>query len=160
MAKAMKGAPAHVARLLADKIGYDTTEFFLPRDFGFFCTGCKACFLQSETACPHHSELEPILRAMDAADVLILASPVYVLRATGSMKAFLDHMAFRAMVHRPEASMFSKQAVCISTAGGAGMDGANAEMAASLSMWGVSTKLDSRSRRPAGKRFHPCQKRD
>ena len=58
---------------------------------------------------------------MDEANVIILASPVYVFHATGAMKAFLDHYGYRWMVHSPEESMFKKQGVCISTAAGAGM---------------------------------------
>ncbi len=63
--------------------------------------------------------------AMDEADVIILASPVYVYHSTGAMKAFLDHYGYRWMVHSPEESMFKKQGVCISTAAGAGMKSTN-----------------------------------
>ncbi|MDE6725858.1 MAG: flavin reductase, partial [Ruminiclostridium sp.] len=41
------------------------------------------------------------------------------------------------MVHRPEEKMFSKQAVCISTAAGAGMKSTNKDMADCLFWWGV-----------------------
>lgn len=75
---------------------------------------------------------------MDAADVLILASPVYVYHATGAMKAFLDHYGWRWMVHRPEEKMFAKQAVCISTAAGGGMKSACRDMAHSTFFWGVA----------------------
>ena len=133
-----QGSTCHIARSLAEKLGGDVTEFFLPRDFGEFCVGCTACFTKSETKCPHFAKLSPITEAMDAADVLILASPVYVFHATGAMKAFLDHYGWRWMVHRPEEKMFSKQAVCISTAAGAGMKSANRDMAHSTFFWGVA----------------------
>ena len=42
------------------------------------------------------------------------------------------------MVHRPEERMFSKQAVCISTAAGAGMKSTNKDMADSLFWWGIA----------------------
>ena len=42
------------------------------------------------------------------------------------------------MVHRPEEKMFSKQAVCISTAAGAGMKSANKDMADSTFFWGIA----------------------
>lgn len=132
-----KGSTYRIARQLADKIGGEVTEFFLPRDFGAFCIGCTSCFLKSETLCPHYEKLLPITRAMDEADVLIFASPVYVYHATGSMKAFLDHYGYRWMVHRPEPRMFFKQAVCISTAAGGGMKTTNRDMADSLFFWGV-----------------------
>lgn len=132
------GSTCHIARSLAEKLGGHVTEFFLPRDFGEFCTGCTTCFGESETKCPHYEKLAPITNAIDRADVLILASPVYVYHATGAMKAFLDHYGWRWMVHRPDERMFSKQAVCISTAAGAGMKSTNRDMADSMFFWGVA----------------------
>lgn len=133
-----QGPPCHIVRSLAEKLGGEVTEFFLPRDFGEFCVGCTACFCESEKKCPHFEKLAPITEAMDSADVLILASPVYVYHAAGAMKAFLDHYGWRWMVHRPEEKMFSKQAVCISTAAGAGMKSTNRDMADSMFFWGVA----------------------
>lgn len=132
-----KGSTYHIARMLADKLSGEVKEFFLPRDFGEFCAGCTQCFEQSETLCPHYEKLRPLTEAIDEADVIILASPVYVYHATGAMKAFLDHYGYRWMVHRPEAKMFRKQAVCISTAAGAGMKSTNKDMADSTFFWGV-----------------------
>lgn len=132
-----KGSTYHIAHELAEKIGGDITEFFLPRDFGEFCTGCTQCFMSDEKKCPHYDKLSKITDAMDEADVIVLASPVYVYHATGAMKAFLDHFGYRWMIHRPEESMFRKQGVCISTAAGAGMKSTNKDMADSLFFWGV-----------------------
>lgn len=132
-----QGSTCHMARMLAEKINGEVTEFFLPRDFGEYCVGCTVCFEETETKCPHYTKLFPITEAIDEADVIILASPVYVYHVTGAMKAFLDHYGWRWMVHRPEEKMFSKQAVCISTAAGAGMRSANKDMADSVFFWGV-----------------------
>lgn len=133
-----KGSTYHIAHILAEKIGGEISEFFLPRDFGEFCLGCIQCFTESETKCPHYEKLRPITEAMDEADVIILASPVYVYHATGAMKAFLDHYGYRWMVHSPEGSMFKKQGVCISTAAGGGMKSTNKDMSDSLFFWGVA----------------------
>lgn len=133
-----KGSTYHLARMLADKIGGEVREFFLPRDFGEFCVGCTSCFMKTETMCPHYEKLKPLTEAMDEADVIVLASPVYVYHVTGAMKAFLDHYGYRWMVHRPEEKMFKKQAVCISTAAGGGMKSTNKDMADSLFYWGVA----------------------
>ncbi len=133
-----KGSTYHVAHDLASKIGGETEEFFLPRDFGEFCLGCATCILETEKKCPHFDKLYPITKAIDSADVIVLASPVYVMHATGSMKAFLDHFGYRWMAHRPEKAMFSKQGVCIATAAGAGMKSAIKDMADSLLFWGVA----------------------
>lgn len=133
-----QGSTCHVARRLAEKLNGSVTEFFLPKDFGEFCIGCTLCFSQTETKCPHFEKLRPITKALDEADVIILASPVYVYHATGPMKSFLDHYGWRWMVHRPEEKMFSKQAVCISTAAGGGMKSTNRDMAHSTFFWGVA----------------------
>lgn len=133
-----QGSTCHIARALAEKLGGETTEFFLPRDFGEFCAGCTVCFTGSERKCPHYEKLAPITEAIDGADILILASPVYVYHATGAMKALLDHYGWRWMVHRPEERMFAKQAVCVSTAAGAGTGSTNKDMAHSTFWWGAA----------------------
>ena len=133
-----KGSTYHTAHMLADKLGGDITEFFLPRDFGEFCCGCINCFSESETKCPHYEKLRPITEAIDIADVVILASPVYVFHATGAMKALLDHYGYRWMVHSPEGKMFKKQGVCISTAAGGGMKSTNKDMGDSMFYWGTA----------------------
>ena len=133
-----KGSTYHIAHELAGKIGGEILEFLLPRDFGEFCLGCTDCFVESEEKCPHYGSLAPITQAMDAADVIVLASPVYVYHATGAMKAFLDHYGYRWMVHRPEASMFRKQGVCIATAAGAGIRSTVRDMSHSLFFWGIA----------------------
>ncbi len=132
-----KGSTYHLAHFLAEKIGGGITEIFLPRDFNEFCVGCTSCFTDSETKCPHYEKLSSVTRAIDEADVIILASPVYVYHASGAMKVLLDHYGWRWMVHRPEEKMFSKQAVCISTAAGAGMKSTNRDMTDSVFWWGV-----------------------
>ena len=132
-----KGSTYNIAKQLCDKLGGEGTEFFLPTDFDCFCKGCAVCFTD-ETKCPHYEKLLPITKAMDEADVIILTSPVYVMHATGSMKAFLDHYGYRFLVHRPEEKMFKKQAVCISTAAGAGMKNTIKDMADSTFFRGIA----------------------
>lgn len=132
-----KGSTYHIGKLLADKIGGEVTEFFLPRDFSDYCIGCVQCFSVAADKCPHFEKQQPILKAMDEADLIILTSPVYVYHVTAPMKNFLDHQGHRWMVHRPRPEMFHKQAVCISTAAGAGMKSTNKDMQDSLFFWGV-----------------------
>ncbi|WP_294237876.1 flavodoxin family protein [Pseudobutyrivibrio sp.] len=135
-----KGSTYHVARQLADEVGGETKEFFLPRDFGEFCIGCTKCFMEGEDKCPHYEKLEPITRAIDEADLILLESPVYVYHATGAMKAFLDHYAYRWMIHRPHEAMFKKQGVCVATAAGAGVKSTIMDMKHSLFFWGVARR--------------------
>ncbi|MBQ7499337.1 MAG: NAD(P)H-dependent oxidoreductase [Clostridia bacterium] len=133
-----KGSTYNIAHTLAEKIGGETKEFFLPRDFGEFCLGCTACFVKGEERCPHYEKLLPITEAIDAADVIILASPVYVYHATGAMKVLLDHYGYRWMAHRPDERMYKKQGVCVCTAAGAGIGSTLKDMADSLFFWGTA----------------------
>lgn len=133
-----QGSTCNIARMLTEKLGGNVEEFFLPRDFGAHCTGCTQCFSVSETLCPHAEQLLPITKSMDSADIIILASPVYVYHVTGAMKTFLDHYGWRWMIHRPEEKMFSKQAVCISTAAGSGTKTTNQDMAHNTFFWGIA----------------------
>lgn len=56
----------------------------------------------------------------------------------GPMKALLDHYGYRWMVHRPQEGMFFKQAVCLSTAAGAGTRRTNQDLADSAFFWGIA----------------------
>jgi len=56
---------------------------------------------------------------------------------TGHLKTFFDHLFTAWMSHRPEQAMFSKTAVVVSTAAGAGMNGVTKSMARQLFYLGV-----------------------
>ena len=68
-----KGSTYHIASMLANKIGGDIKEYFLPKDFSSFCLGCTQCFMKDEALCPHHEAISPIVKSMDEADLIILA---------------------------------------------------------------------------------------
>ena len=134
-----KGSTYNIGRIMAEKLTKpeEISEVFLPRDFDEFCYGCTNCFEKNEEHCPHAEKLKPITELIDASDVLILTSPVYVYHCTGQMKALLDHYGWRWMAHRPDEKMFSKQAVVVSTAAGAGVKSAMKDMADSSFYWGI-----------------------
>lgn len=134
-----RGSTYHIGRMLADKLAREDEieELFLPKDMPHLCCGCTQCFMKDEKLCPHYEVVKPITDLLDAADLLIFTTPVYVMHATASMKALLDHYGYRFMVHRPEEKMFKKQAVCIATAAGSGFKGACKDIKDSLFYWGV-----------------------
>ena len=151
-----EGNTCMIARELAQKVGGEVREFFLPRDFHKPCLGCYTCFQTDLSHCPHYQELEPLAAAIREADLLILASPVYVYHASGQMMSFLDHFGTWWVVHRPLPEMSRKQAVAISTAAGGGMKRTVQDMADSLEMWGIRNVyrlgfgVQSPENRPAG----------
>jgi multimeric flavodoxin WrbA len=78
------------------------------------CHGCRACFDRGEDACPLKDDI-PLIRAkMDAADGLLLASPVYVDDVSGLVKNWMDRLAY--LCHRP--AMGGKCAYSLATVGG------------------------------------------
>lgn len=136
-----KGSTYNIAQLFLKRIKddkSDITEIFLPKDMPHFCKGCSLCFMKGEEYCPDYEQVNKIKIALEKADLLIFASPVYVYHTTGQMKALLDHFAYQWMVHRPNKVMFKKIALVISTAAGAGMKSTNKDIADSLTFWGVA----------------------
>jgi multimeric flavodoxin WrbA len=135
-----KGSTYHIVQMFLERLRSEKdslTEFFLPKDMPHFCVGCCNCFAKGEAHCPHHLAVAPIREAMRKADLIILSSPVYVLRVSGQMKALLDHFAFQFMIHRPPEEMFSKTALVVTTGAGGGMKGVVKDIKASLDMWGI-----------------------
>ncbi|MBP5581659.1 MAG: NAD(P)H-dependent oxidoreductase, partial [Ruminococcus sp.] len=134
-----KGSSYSIGRIMAEKLTKpeNISEVFLPRDFDEFCCGCTSCFTKGEDKCPHAAKLSPITELIDSSEVIILTSPVYVYHCTGQMKALLDHYGWRWMAHRPEEKMFSKQAVVVSTAAGAGVKSTTKDMADSCFFLGI-----------------------
>lgn len=113
-------------------------EYFLPKDLPEFCTGCYSCFFKGEENCPHAKYVQPIVKDMLESDGLIFSSPVYVLAESGEMKAFLDHMAYMFIPHRPQKEMFTKKAIIISTTAGAGTGKCIKAISSSLKYWGIN----------------------
>lgn len=132
------GTTWRLTRLFLEGLeGARITEFFLPRDFGCCCNGCMACVIHGEGRCPHRAALLPLLTAIDEADLIVLASPVYVMGESAGLRQLFEHFAYRWMVHRPEKQMFSKVGVCISTAAGPCTGGVLKSMARQLFFQGV-----------------------
>lgn len=54
------------------------------------CRACYACFKTG--ACIQQDDMAQILQSVEAADVLVLASPTYFLTMSGPMKVFIDRL--------------------------------------------------------------------
>jgi len=112
------------------------TEFYLPKDLPEFCRGCFNCFFSGEDKCPHAKYAQPIAQAMDEADGIIFASPVYAMQLSGGMKTLLDHLAYVYMNHRPR--YMRKKALVIATTAGAGLGNCLKYIKQNLTLWGVN----------------------
>ena len=136
-----KGNTYKLTRLFLEKLEKDETqidEFFLPDEKLGFCSGCLNCIMRDEKTCPHYGFMEKVTASIDEADLIIAASPCYVFNMTGQLKTLFDHFGYRFMAHRPEAPMFRKQALAISTAAGAGMGKTAKLIAFNFFMWGAA----------------------
>ena len=116
----------------------EITEYYLPKDCPSFCLGCTSCFINEESNCKDFSYINVIEKSLLEADLIVMTSPAYVMHATGAMKAFLDHLAYRWMPHRPAPEMFGKRAVIITQCIGAGAKSCAKDIKHSLSWWGIS----------------------
>lgn len=120
---------------LAAKEPLELTEFALPRDMPHFCAGCSSCFARGEDACPHAAAVQPIAAALEAADVIVLCSPTYVYDVCGSLKALLDHLAYRWMPHRPSPGLARAVGVGLCTTAGGGARRTLGTIRKSLAFW-------------------------
>ena len=113
-------------------------EFFLPKDGPGFCVGCNTCFLQGEEHCPGADKVQPIMKAIEAADIIVLDSPNYVMEMSGNLKNLMDHLAYRWVTHRPSGAMFTKVGITICSSAGAPCKHTTHSMAKQLKWMGVS----------------------
>ncbi|MDO5111193.1 MAG: NAD(P)H-dependent oxidoreductase [Clostridia bacterium] len=132
-----QGSTYRAAQLLLQKLHCtpeEISEFYV--NGIAHCVGCYACIMKDEKLCPHRAQTQPIIEAIEAADVIVLASPNYCFDMTGQMKTFCDHMAYRWMIHRP-ADMRKKIGVAISTTAGAGAGAAVKNLRRQMGWWSV-----------------------
>jgi len=118
-----KGISASIAQRFSDTaaaLGADTETISLDRLSFRGCRGCYACKGKSER-CILQDELTPVLSAVEGADILVLATPVYFGDVTAPMKAFLDRCyAFLAPTYMsggPRGRFSGKKLVFIPTQG-------------------------------------------
>ena len=112
-------------------------EIVIPKDFDNICLGCANCILYGEDKCPHYKDINPLIKKIEEADLIIIGTPVFVGSCTGGLKAFLDHMAYMWLVHRPSASMFNKVGLIVTSAGGSGVKQTVKLIKNNMFYWGI-----------------------
>jgi multimeric flavodoxin WrbA len=114
------------------KLPFEFESFYIGNFSIKPCRGCRVCFDQGEEACPLRDDIPLIRTKMDVADVLLVASPVYVNDVSGLIKNWMDRLAY--LCHRP--AMDGKCAYAIATVGGGSFRHALHTMNTALLTWG------------------------
>lgn len=97
------------------------------------CRGCRVCFDKGEQYCPLKDDVPMIYEKMLNADLIIMASPVYVDDVSGTMKTLIDRLAY--LCHRP--GLYGKGAYLLTSTGTTSSAHALGTMAMALRTWGV-----------------------
>lgn len=74
---------------------------------------------------------------MEKADLIIIATPVFVMSCSSGLKALLDHLAYMWLVHRPNKKMLEKVGLIITTAGGSGVKDTVKLIKNNMFYWGI-----------------------
>jgi multimeric flavodoxin WrbA len=96
------------------------------------CQGRLTCIKFGEHKCPFVQELNPLISAMNNADLVIFASPVHCFNISTLMKNFIDLLVYQ--MHRP--AFFGKKALVVATAAGAGQKGILKYLRKTVANWG------------------------
>ena len=75
----------------AKEAGHDAEKIRLAEKNINYCTGCCSC-IGNQGACVQRDDMNDIFPKLLAADILVLATPVYFRSMNGQMKTFLDRM--------------------------------------------------------------------
>ncbi len=133
-----KGSTYHITQMFLEGFKDANTqieEFYFTDNSA--CIGCFSCILKAEEKCPHFSQNQGVISALEQADFIIMESPCYCMGMTGQLKIFFDHFAYRWMSHRPYGKMFSKVGLSICTAAGAGSRQVTKDLKQQMFYWGI-----------------------
>ncbi|MFZ4549700.1 MAG: flavodoxin family protein, partial [Bacteroidales bacterium] len=77
----------------AQETGNQVEKIFIKDKNINYCTGCGTCF--DGKSCPQKDDMSGILEKMIAADVIVMATPVYFYTMCGQMKTLIDRTVAR-----------------------------------------------------------------
>ena len=77
----------------AQEAGHEVEKIFLKDKTIHYCTGCGVC--NEGKPCPQKDDAPEIVRKMVAADVIVLATPVYFYTLSAQMKTQIDRCCAR-----------------------------------------------------------------
>ncbi len=78
----------------SQEAGHDTENIFFREKNINYCTGCGSCF-KTKKGCAQKDDMAGILEKMIAADVIVMATPVYFYTMCAQMKTLIDRTCAR-----------------------------------------------------------------
>jgi multimeric flavodoxin WrbA len=78
----------------AEETGNQVEKIFVSDRTIAYCTGCGVCF-DRKNGCSQKDDMNEILEKMIAADVIVMATPVYFYTMNGQMKTLIDRTCAR-----------------------------------------------------------------
>jgi len=78
----------------AKDAGHSVEKIFLKDRKINYCTGCGTC-IGKDKPCPQKDDMAKVLDNMVAADVIVMATPVYFYTMNGQMKTLIDRTCSR-----------------------------------------------------------------
>ena len=77
----------------AQAAGAETVNVFLGEKNIKYCQGCYSCWTKTPGKCATDDEMAEVLPLMAGAHVIVLATPLYFLNISGTLKVFMDRLA-------------------------------------------------------------------
>lgn len=77
----------------AQSAGHNTEKIYIKDKKIGYCTGCGNCY--SKRICSQKDDMTEVLEKMIAADVIVMATPVYFYSLNGQMKTLIDRCCAR-----------------------------------------------------------------
>lgn len=78
----------------AKESGNQVEKIFLKDKHINYCTGCSVCSMYSKP-CPQKDDADEIVEKMIAADIIVMATPVYFYTMSAQMKTLIDRTCAR-----------------------------------------------------------------
>ncbi|WP_294179078.1 flavodoxin family protein [Coprobacter sp.] len=78
----------------ATEVGNEAEKIFLRDKNINYCTGCSVCSMYGKP-CPQKDDMSEIIEKMLAADVIVMATPVYFYTMSAQMKTLIDRCCAR-----------------------------------------------------------------
>ena len=89
----------------ARQTGHDVEKIFLKDLDIHYCTGCGRCY-DGAHPCPQQDDAAGVVAKMVAADVIVLATPVYFYTLSAQMKTLIDRCCARYLEMRDKEFYF------------------------------------------------------